>query len=284
MLKLNKDWRFHSPRIAPPGLVRAFSDFIGRITNQVENRQRILEDFKGYFAGAAGLTANTSSSESWAASDLEDYMSSAAANAPLFIAAFYDCCEDLQKRYPDIALPNLMIINNALRETECGYEIQPPDLISVSVHAPVAVRERVKSFSERMHEIIGNSLASSEKLMSEGRSRPAVQEALWLLETVSTAFRGLETDSGAVQGKYFNAIVDDLRRHHKGKVMGQVLNWMTTLHGFLSSPTGGGIRHGADLKADIDLQPNDARLFCDLIRSFTSFLMAEHERLNGTNG
>ena len=53
-----------------------------------------------------------------------------------------------------------------------------------------------------------------------------------------------------------------------------------TLHGYLSSPAGGGIRHGANLKASIAIQPNEARLFCNLIRSYISFLMAEHERLS----
>ena len=59
-----------------------------------------------------------------------------------------------------------------------------------------------------------------------------------------------------------------------------MLTWVTTLHGYLSSPTGGGIRHGANLKAGIEIQPNEARLFCNLIRSYISFLMAEHERLS----
>ena len=60
----------------------------------------------------------------------------------------------------------------------------------------------------------------------------------------------------------------------------QVLAWVTTLHAYLSSPTGGGIRHGADLKKGIATQPNEARLYCNLIRSYISFLMVEHERLS----
>jgi hypothetical protein len=60
----------------------------------------------------------------------------------------------------------------------------------------------------------------------------------------------------------------------------QVLDWVMKLHGYLSSPTGGGIRHGTQLKAGIELQPNEARLFCNLIRSYISYLMTEHERLS----
>jgi len=89
-------------------------------------------------------------------------------------------------------------------------------------------------------------------------------------------------ESGTIQGKYFNRIIDDLRQAHRDKTLDQILLWVTTLHGYLSSPTGGGIRHGADLKAGIATQPNEARLFCNLIRSYITFLIAEHDRLTGT--
>ena len=117
-------------------------------------------------------------------------------------------------------------------------------------------------------------------MLTEGRDRQAVQEILWLLETVSTAFQGLDTGSGTVQGKYFNKIADDLRKHYRGKTLEQIFDWIKTLHGFLSSPTGGGVRHGTDLRAGLAIQPNEARLFCNLIRSYITFLLAEHERMS----
>jgi hypothetical protein len=85
-----------------------------------------------------------------------------------------------------------------------------------------------------------------------------------------------------VQGKYFNKIAANLRSHHKGQTLDQVLTWVTTLHGYLSSPTGGGVRHGADLKAGVALRPNEARLFCNLIRSYITYLLTEHERLSAS--
>jgi len=100
-----------------------------------------------------------------------------------------------------------------------------------------------------------------------------------LLETVSTAFHGLDVGDGTVEGKYFNKIAEDLRRYQKGTTLSQVLGWITALHGYLSSPTGGGVRHGVDLRSGISVQPNEARLFCNLIRSYASYLMAEHDRL-----
>lgn len=284
MLKFNNAWRFDSPGAAPPGLVRDVADLIGRIAAQGNNRQRILEHFKSHFSRAAGSASSWSSNESWAETDLDREMGYAANNAPLFISAFYDGCEELRGSRPDLALPDLARINRTLYENGAGYEIRPPDLISLNPHVSISVPERVVSLTERAHETIRNSLLEADRLLAEGRARQAVQESLWLLETVSTAFKGLDTGAGTIQGKYFNKIAEDLRRQHKGKMLESVLQWMTTLHGFLSSPTGGGIRHGVDLKADIDIQPNEAQLFCDLIRSYVSFLMAEHQRLSAANG
>ena len=77
-----------------------------------------------------------------------------------------------------------------------------------------------------------------------------------MLETVSTAFHGLDVGDGTVEGKYFNKIAEDLRRYQKGTTLSQVLGWITALHGYLSSPTGGGVRHGVDLRSGISVQPN----------------------------
>jgi hypothetical protein len=279
MLNFNGAWRFDTPGAVPTALVTAFADLIGKIATQGD-RQTILEHFKSYFAAAAGTTTSWSSSESWAESDLENYMSQAAENAPLFIEAFYDGCETLRKRHPEFAVPDVNRTNRVLYENEAGYHIQEPNLISRNPHAPMIVPERAASLDEEAQAIIQKSLKDSEQLLSEGRNRQAVQEILWLLETVSTAFQGLDTGAGTVQGKYFNKIAEDLRKHHKGKMLEQVLTWVTTLHGYLSSPTGGGIRHGTDLKASVTIQANEARLFCNLIRSYISYLMAEHERLS----
>ena len=203
-------------------------------------------------------------------------------NAPLFIEAFYDACEILRIQNPDLVLPDVAKINRVLIEHKAGYEIQPPDLVARNPQAPIIVPERSPSLDEQAQGIIQQSLRDSERFLSEGRDRPAVQEILWLLETVSTAFRGLDTGAGTVEGKYFNKIAENLRNNHKGTALDQVLNWVTSLHGYLSSPTGGGVRHGVDLRASITLQPNEARLFCNLIRSYITFLITEHERLSKT--
>jgi hypothetical protein len=278
MLKFNGAWRFDSPGRIANGVSAEFSKLIGKIASQ-GSRQSMLEHFKSYFASAAGTTSSWSSSASWAESDLDGYISDAAGNAPLFIEAFYDACESLQSAHPDYAVPDVAMINRILAKFDAGYQVQPPDLIPQNPQGAIEVAEEPLSLDQQAQDIIQQSLKQSEQLLSEGRDRQAVQEVLWLLETVSTAFQGMDTGAGTIQGKYFNKIAEDLRKHHKGKILEQVLAWVTTLHGYLSSPTGGGIRHGTDLKTGIVIQPNEARLFCNLIRSYIYYLMAEHSRL-----
>ena len=40
-----------------------------------------------------------------------------------------------------------------------------------------------------------------------------------------------------------------------------------------------GVRHGIDLNDGLELGINEARLYCNLIRSYLTFLISEHERL-----
>jgi hypothetical protein len=279
MLKFNNSWRLTTPGPIPQEVVNEFSRLIGKIAAQGP-RQSILEHFKRFFAGAAGTTSSWSSSESWAESDLDSHMNEAAANAPLFIEAFYDACVALSRAHPEYGLPDLTMINRVLAAHNAGCQIRPPDLIVQNAPSVIEVPSEPLSLDKQAKEVIQQSLKQSELLLAEGRDRQAVQEVLWLLETVSTVFQGLNTAGGTIQGKYFNKIAEDLRKHHKGKILDQVLTWVTALHGYLSSPTGGGIRHGTDLKVTIIIQPNEARLFCNLIRSYITYLMAEHARLS----
>lgn len=58
---------------------------------------------------------------------------------------------------------------------------------------------------------------------------------------------------------YFNKIIGELRARGRGH-QEQILQWMMTLHGYLSSPTGGGVRHGTDLNEGLELGIDEARL------------------------
>jgi hypothetical protein len=283
MLHFDGAWRFDSPGPIPKGVVADFMELISKIAAQ-GNRKQLLEYFKGYFASAAGVTHSTSSNEAWAQCDLEQLVDQASANAPLFIEAFYNACEDLRARRPEMGLPDTARLNRILTEHGAGYQIRLPDLLATSHHVSIAVPERPPSLDARAQEIIETSLATSERLLADGHNRQAVQEILWLLETVTTAFRGLSIAETSVEGKYFNRIIGEIRRTNRGKNSEQIMTWMMALHGYLSSPTGGGVRHGVDLKEGLAIQPSEARLYCNLIRSYITFLIGEHARLNREAG
>ncbi|GCA49919.1 hypothetical protein KGO5_02365 [Sinorhizobium sp. KGO-5] len=275
MLNFDPSWRFSSPGPAPATLARAFYEFIEKIAAQ-GNTWRIVESFKEAFGGSG-----TSSSLSWAWSDLDSAMRRAEENAPLFIEAFYNVC--LECAAGGLAVPDVSLINRTLAQHNAGYQIQPPNLVATNPQArPIPVPDVTPSLDAQARNLIEAALEESDRLLGEGKSRQAVSEILWLLESVSTVFRGTGTSDGTVQGKYFNKIIGELKDSNRGTAQGQILEWMTKLHGYLSSPTGGGVRHGIDLKAGIAIQQNEARLYCNLIRSYITYLIEEHERLRKT--
>lgn len=283
-LRFPGTWRFTPPPDGafinsniPDAVVWEFADVIEKVISQGTDRWSLLEHFKGCFG-----TSSRSSSESWAESDLYSAMRQSAKNAPLFLEQLVNGFEQLQTRTPGWFIPGAAFINAILAKNNIGYEIRPPDLVvreACSKPIPVSLPE--PSMEQKSRDKIEKSLKRSEELLDEGRPREAVQESLWLLETVATAFRGLETGSGKIEGKYFNHIVRDIRSKHSGSTLEQVLSWITTMHGFLSSPTGGGVRHGTDLDRGVELDQNQALLFCNLIRSYVQFLLREHGTLTG---
>jgi hypothetical protein len=174
------------------------------------------------------------------------------------------------------------MINRVLSEASAGYEIRGDELIPTTSTSPIEVPTEPLSFEDEAKAAISTALEASARALAEGKGRQAVQELLWVLETVATAFRGLETSEGTVRGRYFNEIVRELRRRRETKHHKQIFEWMLALHGFLSSPTGGGIRHGVDLKEGVAVKLGEAGLYCNLIRSYIGYLIAEHERLART--
>jgi hypothetical protein len=291
MLQFDPEWRFKPPvdgkyknSAVPRQALSSFDNLISKTATQGD-RWNVLETFKGAFANASGRSHVTSSSESWAETDLSSMMNSAADNAPLFLEAFYEACKTLNSQ--GVFAPDAEMINKVCEENMMGYVIKPPKLIllesSLDARSPVvAVVERPKTLAENAIELLEKSLEQSERMLKEGKYREAVQESLWVLESVSTAFRGLESEGDKVKGKYFNEIVKDLKRISKGTTLELALDGMAKIHGYLSSPTGGGVRHGLDLAEGLPIEANDARLFCNLIRSYTGYLLMEHERLKGS--
>lgn len=277
MLNFDSRWRFQSPGTIMSDIREdILVKIIGKVATTA-SRQDVLEAFKRRFAHAAGKASSSSSSESWAESDLRQYMRDAAENAALFVEALYDGLADLSVSHA--VVPPWPYVNSVL--APCGYAINPPHLIMNNEASPISVPAIVPSLDAQANERIQSSLSDSEAFLNTGNYRAAVQEVLWLLETISTAFHGAEYPDGNITGKYFNKIIGDLRRVNQGRTLSRVVDWMESMHGYLSSPGGGGIRHGAILNENVELTESEARLYCDLTRSYISFLLHEHSRLSG---
>lgn len=286
MLRFAGRWRFSPPadgrwhnRTIPDDAVEEFIQLIMKVAAQGDART-ILEHFKEYFCTAVGVSYMSSSSVSWAESDLRSDIRKAAENAPLFLEAFHDACDSLQQCKEEYYVPDSAMINAVCAKHQIGYEIPPPHLILRETQLElIAVPQQPPTLAETAVTLFQESLRRADELLQEGRGREAVQETLWLLESVTTAFKGIEAGTNKIQGKYFNEIVKELRKWSKGTALERVLEWVTSLHGYLSSPTGGGVRHGLDLNDGTSISQNEARLFCNLVRSYLAFLLAEHEHL-----
>lgn len=107
-------------------------------------------------------------------------------------------------------------INKILAKHDSGYQIRPPNLVTTKTAISlVEDSQEAASLHQQAQEMIQNSLSRSEKFLAEGSDVAAVQELLWLLETISTAFQGLTTETGTVQGNYFNKIVQAYRNSRR---------------------------------------------------------------------
>jgi hypothetical protein len=277
MLKFESQWRYSSPGPIPSPVVEEFSTIISKIAR---GKQDVLEHFKTYFAGASGTTTSWSSSASWAATDLDNFMGQASDNAPLFIEAFYDACVDFNKGADSDVAPDYQFINGILSKHGANYQIDPPNLLASSETIAAIPLETTTTLDDNARNLIQESISECHRLLADGKHKQAVQEILWLLETITTVFSGVTAENNvSIQGKYFNKILDALKQNSKGSALEQIIIWIKNLHGFLSAPAGGGIRHGMDLKEGVATTPAEAKLYCNLIISYISFLISEYERL-----
>jgi hypothetical protein len=281
--KIPTSWRF-----APPKGLRAirekvmwqFFELVEKVASQGD-RWDVLEMFKGVFAGAIGAVHVRSSSEGWALTDLRTYMKEASKNPPLFLQALLMGFETAEIKLK-LQVPNSVFLNQLCRRNRIPLQIVNDEITLTTKQAiTIRVAEAPSSLREEAAQLLSESISRSEQLMGENRGREAVQEILWVLESLVTGFRGITYQGAQVKGKYFNQIVQDLKKTNAGIALQRALEWCEQLHGYLSSPTGGAIRHGVDINKGIPMSNEEARFFCNLIRSYVSFLQTEHERLCG---
>jgi hypothetical protein len=229
-LQLPRGSRFRRARpeeILPPRAILAFDDLIGRIAAQRERRQDILEHFKGYFGAVMGIPNWVSSNEGWAQTDLSRHMDQAATTPELFLGAFFDACEALTEDEA-IELPPVSLMNDILREHNVPFKFDPPKLVRVGTSAFVAPPQPPPTLSDEASETVLASFHRAEALLNERRPREAVQEMLWILESIASVFRGVNLPMGPVQGRYFNEIAKELRASARGTTFERAVDWCTS--------------------------------------------------------
>lgn len=209
---------------------------------------------------------------------LRGAMYEASRNAPVFLDAFYTASAKIAVARPDVQIPTHETMNKMLENFGIGYRISPPNLLLIEELDLVPVP--TTSLIEKAHEEFTLAVGRSEAFLRDHKPRQAVEEVLWLLESVATAFSGISVGTTLVHGKYFNEILKSLRHAKPSSILEKALSWLQTFHGYLSSPTGGGIRHGRALDLST-LAPHEAELFCNLTRSYISYLLSEYEQLRG---
>jgi hypothetical protein len=263
----------------PDSLVSEAYGLLLKIVGVIGDRQARLEHFKQFFYLAIGRAHHWSSSPDYAEFDLLESMREARNHPALFLEALYDSIEAL-RFLGERHLPDLSLLNALLRRHDVSHELNPPNLVRLdigqnSVPLPVVPT----SLSENAAVLLRKSIVRAEELLSEQRPREAVGEILWMLESFFTTFRGASLPTGQIQGKYFNEIARELRASASGPSLGRVLEWLAQLHGYLSSTTGGGVRHGLDLNSGTQISASEGRLFVNLVLSYFSFLLTEHQRV-----
>jgi len=160
MLQFDPNWRFDPPGTVDKDVAHdILQHVIGRTVASC-GRKQILEVFKRRFAQSIGTTTGTSSSESWAESDLETYMSqSADQNAALFAEALHDGLMDIASMEEQAAVPPWDYVNRHL--APCGFAISPPNLVLTAELKPIPVPHHVPSLDARANQIIHRSLNDS---------------------------------------------------------------------------------------------------------------------------
>jgi hypothetical protein len=264
----------------PPDAVEDFFGILTRAANRTGDAEEVYYTIRAAFSEAMGLPVYRSSSMYFAAGDARTAMERAAENAPVFISAFYGTCKQIKKQFGTKMAPSVPVMNRLLDMHRLGYVIAPPNL---------ALREQVEVVPVRSSTVLQqaqvrfrDAIERSRQLLEEDKGDEAVTQIWWLLESIVLSFSGCNMNGQEIGGTYFNEVSKSLKRGAgDAAVMGAVARWLEALQSYLSGPGEAGIRHGRHLHME-GLKRHEAELFCNLTRSYISYLLSEYEILTAS--
>lgn len=261
----------------PPDALENFFGILTRAANRTDDPEEVYYIIRAEFNEAMGLPVYRSSSLYFAPGDAKSAMNRAAENAPVFISAFYGACKQIKKQFGSKTAPSVPVMNRLLEMHRLGYVIAPPNLVlreQVEV-VPVQSSTVLEQAQARFREAIERSRV----LLEENNGDEAVAQIWWLLESIMILFSGCSMNGQEISGTYFNEVAKSLKRAAgDAAVMGAVARWLEMLQSYLSGPGEAGIRHGRHLHME-GLKKHEAELFCNLTRSYISYLLSEYEIL-----
>lgn len=164
-LEMSSELRFPMGALLPisESATEEFLIVVRRINSTI-GKQKIIETFKQYFSRVSGEYYAQSSSLSWAETDLNHHASCASSDAPGFIAAFCDACENLANN--GVAVPDNNYINKLLEKHNVPYRIldntlqETADYITPPEPSPSAATVVARALADAK-ALIGQSNASS---------------------------------------------------------------------------------------------------------------------------
>jgi len=167
-------------------------------------RKHVLETFKEHFARASGQTSNSSSSVTWAETDLLPLALAAAESAPGFIAGFFNACEELEAQGGTV--PGEANINSLLARHGCHYHIDDGALVVTAPH--------VASPTVPLHpdEVVARALTNAAALLGQDGAASAIDRTHTALHGYLRKLcveAGIDTPSDATAAKFFKLLRQD---------------------------------------------------------------------------
>jgi hypothetical protein len=270
------DSTYVNRRIPPEALEQIFL-LLTKVANRTNDAEEVFYLIRTEFSEAMGHPVYRSTSMYFAPGDARAAMERAMENAPLFISAFYGVCKKIKKQFGGKTAPSVPVINRLLELHRLGYVIEPPNLVLRDQIEVVPVRSAnvLEQFQARFQAAIDRS----QQLLEENNCDEAVTQIWWLLESIMLLFAGCKVNGQQIGGTYFNEVAKQLKRvAGDTAIMGAVARWLEALQAYLSGPGEAGIRHGRHLHLE-GLKRHEAELFCNLTRSYISYLLSEYQAI-----
>jgi len=134
------------------------------------DRQDILECFKEYFAAASGDQYARSSSLSWAETDVDYHAQRCLSDAPGFIAAFCDACEELGAE--GVGVPGHQYVNNVLDKYDVPFRIIENEIVTSSEYLV-----QPDTGCESAESIVSRALSDAKALVGHSNAASAIDRA-----------------------------------------------------------------------------------------------------------